>query len=831
MKSTVENRTDALAFLINEPGNPKNLSEINALLRATIEREPAIHEAMVLSTEANIIALIEPDMNILGDKPLSYEELQPITANNNIVNNAESPEIIIPSSGRIYIGSPKKDINLHESHNEKNKYTFTLAAPIGNPAKAILVIFVDIKKLWATHEEDNTHGIGLEKTRDYILDRRGALLTDINNTQFKAGDLMTHFAITRTALFNKQWQADTPYIGVTDEPVFGTLTKIPSLNWSLVSEVIISEITQPIWISLLKIMSATLFGVAVFLWFVLSLVNKTLKPIQQASDAIDLVAKGNYEVSLEPTGIRELDAMTSGINRMTMARKCVEHELINKEKEQRQMLNSMVDAVISIDEDGIILSFNTAAEELFGYSANDATEININQLMPEPYSSHHTGYLQHYLKTGEARVIGFSRDVEGLHKNKKTFPLRLLVAELPVSSNGKRRFIGSCVDLTQVKQQEEQLRRSQKMDALGKLTGGIAHDYNNMLGVIMGYASLLKQALKDNEKLLAYSDEIHRAGERGASLTKKLLNFSSNKRGHNKSVNINTILQDENDMLDKILTARIKLTLNLSDDLWKTYLDENDLINAVLNMSINAMHAIKENGQLTIETKNEQLDEFDIQALDLSAGDYISLSIADTGSGIKESIRENIFEPFYTTKGVDGTGLGLSQVYGFVKRCGGDIKVISKSGHGTQFILYFPRHHSNNNDEQITTSKSIGNVGGNETILLVDDEVSLLKLNSDILKEHGYKTLCADNAQHALQLLERKNIDLMLSDIIMPEMDGYQLASMVGDKYPDIKIQLASGFSDHSNSKLVDETLRKNILSKPFSSQQLLEKIRTLLDS
>ena len=832
LKSTVENKTDALSHLVNESSNPEKLKAINSLLRAIVKREPAIHEAIILSTEANIIAAVEPDINILGDKPLSHEEYHLIIASNNIVNNTESPEIIVPSLGRTYIGSPKKYTDSQDKHDEKNKYTFTVAAPIGNPAKAVLIIFVDIKKIWATYKGDNAHRLGLGKVRHYILDRRGSLLTDIKNTQFKAGDLMTHLAITRTALFNNQWQADTSYIGVTDGPVFGTLTKIPLLNWSLVSEVTISEITHPIWISLLKIMLVTLLGVVFFIWWALYLVNKTLKPIEESSEAINLVAHGEYNISLKPTGILELDTMMSGINYMTKARKKAEYELVAKEQEQRQMLDSMVNAVISIDEDGIILSFNSAAENLFGYSYNEVIGININQLMPEPFSSHHTGYLQHYFKTGEARVVGFSRDVEGLHKNKNTFPVRLLVAELPVSADGKRRFIGSCVDLTEIKQQEEQLRRSQKMDALGNLTGGIAHDYNNMLGVIMGYADLLKRASIDNEKLTAYSDEILRAGERGARLTKKLLNFSSNKSGHPEVVNINDILQDESQMLNKILTARIKLTLNLTDDLWQTYLDANDLTDAILNMNINAMHAIEGNGQLTIETKNEQLDESGVQSLKLSAGSYISLSITDSGSGMEEATCEKIFDPFYTTKGVDGTGLGLSQVYGFVQRCGGDIKVISELGHGTQFILYFPKYHPSNTDRRTTTRKEIESVNtGDETILLVDDEVALLKLNSEILKGNGYKTLCANSAQHALQLLEQKNIDLILSDIIMPDMDGYQLASIVNDKYPDVKIQLVSGFSEHNNSKLADETLRKNILSKPFNSPQLLEKIRTLLDS
>jgi len=236
------------------------------------------------------------------------------------------------------------------------------------------------------------------------------------------------------------------------------------------------------------------------------------------------------------------------------------------------------------------------------------------------------------------------------------------------------------------------------------------------------------------------------------------------------------------------------------------------------------------NGQLTIKTDNNYFNEMNEKLLQVPAGDYVSLSIIDTGCGMDKATQQKIFEPFYSTKGANGTGLGLSQVHGFVKRSNGTIKVYSEVGEGSEFILYFPRFQGKLRNVKTIKDHPVINMTGNETILIVDDESALLNLCETILKQHGYSTFCAESAKQALEILETESIDLLLSDIIMPEMDGYELASVVQKKYPDIKIQLASGFSDNRHEKIVDDSLHKNIIHKPFISQVLLQKIRSLLD-
>ena len=397
-------------------------------------------------------------------------------------------------------------------------------------------------------------------------------------------------------------------------------------------------------------------------------------------------------------------------------------------------------------------------------------------------------------------------------------------------SNGDILWHGFVTDITDKKEKEDQLRRSQKMDALGKLTGGVAHDYNNMLGVILGYSELIEGLVHEQPKLTNYIHEIQHAGERGAKLTKKLLTFSRQESSEDKTVNLNSLLQDSQLMLEKTMTVRIKLVFDLKKNLWPINLDVSDLEDAILNMSINAMHAIDGNGQITFETRNELINKTDAQQLHMAAGEYVLFSVTDTGCGMDSETKERIFEPFYSTKGELGTGLGLSQVYGLVQRSKGNIKIYSEPGHGSRFTLYFPRCYESELEEKQFEEGEITNLSGNQTILVVDDEPALVKLSSHILSEQGYHVFSANSGEEALLILEKEHIDLLLSDVIMPEMDGYQLAAVVVEKYPNIKIQLASGFSDDRHVDNINLSLHHNILQKPYHSKTLLLRIHELIN-
>ena len=507
----------------------------------------------------------------------------------------------------------------------------------------------------------------------------------------------------------------------------------------------------------------------------------------------------------------------------------IETELKAQEVEQHSILNHIADGVITIDEVGTVLTLNHSAEILFGYDLDEVKGNNLTMLMPEPARSQHGSYLLRYLETGEAKVIGFNRVVTAIRKNGEAFSMRLSVAELPISASGKRRFVGSCIDVTELEQQELQLRQIQKMEALGKLTGGIAHDYNNMLGVILGYVDLLEGKLKQPH-LIRYVEQIQKAGQRGANLTNKLLSFSRNKAIESEVVDINALLEEERDMLEKTLTPRIELIMELQNDPWSVWVDKGEFEDALLNLSINAMHAMEGAGELKLVTSNQKLDSALANELGVSAGDYLLFSISDSGSGMSAAVSSRIFDPFFSTKGEGGTGFGLSQVYGFVQRSNGAVRVDSTPSLGSCFELYFPRYSGDDTALGITRLDPEMDLLGNETILVVDDEPSIREISQEILTEKGYKVFCAEDGQHALELLEKTQIDLLISDVIMPGMDGYQLARRVKLQFPKVKIQLVSGYTGDYQPDSMDLELQQRLLTKPVGATTLLQRIRWLLD-
>ena len=391
--------------------------------------------------------------------------------------------------------------------------------------------------------------------------------------------------------------------------------------------------------------------------------------------------------------------------------------------------------------------------------------------------------------------------------------------------------LGVARDVTEAKRTEQQLRQSQKMDAIGKLTGGIAHDFNNMLGVILGYTELAQNLVGDNPTLLKYINQIQTAGDRAKSLTSKLLTFSRKQHSHSKSCLINEVLKRDQAMLEKTLTAKIQFNLSMQEDLWHTFIDEEMLADAILNICINSMHAMPKGGELDISTENIHLDESSVLSLNIPPGDYVKLVIKDSGEGIDRSVIEHVFEPFFTTKGDSGTGLGMSQVYGFVMQAKGDIFIQSVLGKGTSVVMYLPRYDNEEKTDIFdSTSNETFSTEGKETILVVDDELSLREFTEEILTANGFKVVTAENAYTALDRLEEGNIDLLLSDVIMPGMDGYQLAADVRDKYPDVKIQMVSGYNDNHYTNEADEQLKRQQINKPFNINFLMKRIRSLLD-
>ncbi len=502
------------------------------------------------------------------------------------------------------------------------------------------------------------------------------------------------------------------------------------------------------------------------------------------------------------------------------------------EEQVRLLLDSTAEAIYGIDNTGKCTFVNHACLDMLGYeNDSELLDKNMHELIHYYYPDG-----SHY-PVDKSHIHQAFREGHGTHIDNEVFWRKddsSFAAEYwshPIFNKGD--CVGTVItflDITEKIHAEESLRRSQKMDALGKLTGGIAHDYNNLLGIIMGYTEQLNEQLNHEPKLERYAAGIQRAAKRGAKLTQKLLAFTRHKGSDASVLNINTLLKEQRLMLEKTLTARISLTLDLADNLWPGFLDSSDLEDVIINLSINPMHAIEGTGQLTLRTHNEQLNAMDAQQLHLQAGDYILFSITDTGCGMDKETKAKIFDPFFSTKGEQGSGLGLSQVYGFVKRSGGAVKVYSEPGHGSRFAFYFPRCHKTAVTTQADTPIEEQSLGGKETLLVVDDEPDLMNLAQDILSSQGYQVLTASDGEQALQVLKKQSVDLVVSDVIMPNMDGYQLATRMQQDYPHIKLQMVSGFTDDRYNQMENNAAHHNLLYKPYTSHALLSRVRQLLD-
>ncbi|OWQ85698.1 hypothetical protein CDN99_21715 [Roseateles aquatilis] len=383
---------------------------------------------------------------------------------------------------------------------------------------------------------------------------------------------------------------------------------------------------------------------------------------------------------------------------------------------------------------------------------------------------------------------------------------------------------------------EEALRQAQKMEAVGQLTGGIAHDFNNMLAVVVSSLDLLgRKFLADNPGAMRYVDAARNGTKRAAQLTQRLLAFSRQQPLKPEAVNANKLVAGMSDLLRHSLGGAVRLETVLAGGLWRTHVDPNQLENAILNLAVNGRDAMPDGGHLTIETANSHLDErYASEHVGLVSGQYVMVAVTDTGSGMPPEVVAKAFDPFFTTKEVGrGTGLGLSQVYGFVKQSGGHVKIYSELGQGTTVKLYFPRHLSETErDAQSDLVPDVPIGQGNEAVLVVEDEDAVRLLSVDSLRELGYRVFEADGAEAALQVLDaHPDIDLLFTDIVMPGVNGRKLADEAQRRRPDLKVLFTTGYTRNAvvHNGVLDAGV--HLIGKPFTLEELAAQVRKVLDS
>lgn len=495
-------------------------------------------------------------------------------------------------------------------------------------------------------------------------------------------------------------------------------------------------------------------------------------------------------------------------------------------------MDHALDAVITINERGIIQTVNRATQKMFGYAAEEVIGRNVSMLMSPPYKEQHDGYLENYRRTGQAKIIGFGREVDGARrKDGSTFPIRLAVSEFDL--DGRRHFLGIIMDLSETRSLESQLRQAQKMEAFGQLAGGVAHDFNNMLTVINGYSALLASRMPENDPSRKLLLMIKDAGERSAALTRQLLSFSRKQIVSPELLDLNKIVTNLEKMLRRIIGEDVKLSTVLSSAPASVRADPAQLEQVLVNLAVNARDAMPKGGMLTISTAHCELDTAYARGHSgAQPGRYVLLAVSDTGSGMTPEVQRRIFEPFFTTKGAGkGTGLGLAVVHGVVKQNGGHIDVYSELGVGSVFKIYVPCAGEPGGQHPVPLA-SQQPVRGDETILVVEDQQDVRELTRSILAEHGYTVLDAPNGLEALRVAGNHAgpIHLLLTDVVMPGLGGRELAERFQTLRPAAKVMYLSGYTDDAIVRhgILQDTVI--FLQKPFTAVTLTQKVREALE-
>lgn len=536
-------------------------------------------------------------------------------------------------------------------------------------------------------------------------------------------------------------------------------------------------------------------------------------------------------------------------------------QLRQTESRIEALLAIAADAIIAFDEELRITRFNGGAEMAFGYAEKEVLGLPLDTLIPERFRTAHAGHVHDFATSGTgARRMGDRREIFALRKDGSEFPAEASIACL--DEGGERTFLVVVRDVTDRKRAEAVIERhkaeleqrvaertqelekesrkrgetqaallqSQRMEAFGQLTGGIAHDFNNLLTIVLGNLELLEPKLADAEQHIL----LHRAvdaGQMGARLTARLLSFARRRRLEPTVLDMNEVVLGLAELLKRSLGEQITLTTKLAGGLWPTRVDPSEVENAILNLAINGRDAMPKGGKLLIETKNVAITDA-MAAADpgLSKGEFVCVSVSDTGVGMREEDRKRAFEPFFSTKQGRGTGLGLSTLYGFASQSGGHVAINSVLGEGTTVRFCLPRETEGKPIKSGEAEESTPLSENCETVLVVEDDANLRELTLRRLEGLGYVVLEAEDAETAIKILDREpDIALLFSDIVLGRgLSGIELGRWLRSNKPNVNVLLTTGYaSDAAGGEQMGEEF--TILHKPYTRADLAVAVHAML--
>ena len=511
--------------------------------------------------------------------------------------------------------------------------------------------------------------------------------------------------------------------------------------------------------------------------------------------------------------------------------------LEESERRFRILVEGVTDyAIFMLDPSGRVINWNPGAARIKGYTREEILGQHFSQFYTE--EDKQVGVHRKAIETAE-RTGKYEAEGWRVRKDGSRFWASVVINAIRNSDGALVGFAKVTRDLTERRAAEEHLRQSQKMEGIGQLTGGVAHDFNNLLTVIIGNLEAMQRHLGDNSldsaTLRRSADNAMRGARRAESLTHRLLAFSRQQPLEPKSVDIGRLVSGMSDLLRRTLGEQIAVETVLTGGLWRAHADPNQLEVAIINLAVNARDAMPTGGKLTIETANVHLDErYAAAQVEVLPGQYILLAVTDNGTGMPADVKAKAFDPFFTTKDIgQGTGLGLSQVYGFVKQSRGHVKIYSEVGEGTTVKIYLPRFHSASDEAEDEAVRPVARGKRSETILVVEDDEDVRNYSADTLRELGYHVIEAPNASAALQRLEEhSDTAVLFTDVGLPgKMNGRQLAEEARRRYPNLKVLFTTGYARNAivHEGRLDPGV--DLLTKPFSQASLGEKLRDIIDA
>ena len=634
--------------------------------------------------------------------------------------------------------------------------------------------------------------------------------------------------------------------------VFLSVALVPQTGWPVVviqtvdqAFATVNRVRNIFWIGI---------GLAVILALIMALfrVKMILRPLSRLISSAKKVAKGDYDFPPQPKSYPEIDELSGDFRMMAEAVGGREETLQQSEKRFRDLFNSISDLIYTQDLEGRFLSVNPAMIKISGYDHGELIGRRVADFMnPELTPLFEREYLERIKRDGYYEGVSsyFTKDGRKIYIEYHS--------SLVEPGDDKPYISGTGRDVTervlaerQIKKLQEQMLQSKKMEAIGTLAGGVAHDFNNLLMGIQGNVSLMLMNLDPGNPYYERLRNMEQQIRRGADLTKQLLGFARGGKYEVKPTDLNGLIRNQCRMFGRT-KKEISIQEKFEKDLWVVDVDQGQIEQVLLNLYINASQAMSGGGELFVQTENVMLDKGHAKPFDLAPGKYVKISVTDTGVGIDDNVLERIFDPFFTTRAIGkGTGLGLASAYGIIKNHGGIIDVHSEKGKGSTFNIYLPAVDTESLEQRAESEREPEIARGSETILLVDDEDMIIDVGEEMLNMLGYKTLIARSGKEAIEIIGKANRakrmeegekgqtlsampsepDLVILDMIMPDMGGGETFDRLKEIDPDIKVLLSSGYSINGQATEILNRGCKGFLQKPFDIKELSLRIREVLD-